>query len=47
MANNALKTEHSGAKHGNGAYYGRKVEAKHQSNKKRRENDRRETKEKS
>ena len=36
MANNAAKTEHSGAKHGNGAYWGRKVDAKHQSNKLRR-----------
>ena len=30
------KTEHSGAKHGKGAYYGRKKEAKHDSNKNRR-----------
>lgn len=40
MANNAAKTEHSGAKHGNGAYWGRKVDAKHQSNKLRRQHDR-------
>lgn len=42
MAHNAIKTEHAGAKHGNGAYWGRKVDAKRESNKKRRENDRRE-----
>lgn len=40
MANRARKTEHSGAKHGNGAYWGPKVEAKHESNKLRRERDR-------
>lgn len=39
MAQNAKKTEHSGAKKGNGAYWGRKVAAKKESNKKRREND--------
>lgn len=40
MANGAVKTEHSGAKHGNGAYWGRKVDAKKDSNKVRRANDR-------
>lgn len=34
-----LKTEHSGAKHGFGAYYGRKRDAKNDSNHQRREND--------
>lgn len=42
MASNAVKTEHSGAKHGNGAYWGYKADAKKQSNKKRRSNDRKE-----
>ena len=36
-----VQTEHAGAKHGCGAYYGRKVEAKKVSNKARRRNDRR------
>lgn len=40
MANNAFKTEHSGPKKGNGAYYGRKIAAKHESNKSRRRNNR-------
>ena len=35
------KTEHAGAKHGNGAYWGPKAIAKHASNKERRTNDRR------
>lgn len=39
MAQNAKKTEHSGAKKGCGAYWGRKVAAKNDSNRKRREND--------
>lgn len=43
MANNVRKTEHSGAKHGNGAHWGRKWEAKKQSNKLRRTIDRKET----
>jgi hypothetical protein len=30
------KTEHAGAKHGSGAYWGRKADAKHASNKERR-----------
>jgi hypothetical protein len=30
------KTEHAGAKHGCGAYWGRKADAKHSSNKERR-----------
>jgi len=33
------KTEHAGAKHGNGAFWGRKVEAKRVSNKARRAAD--------
>lgn len=33
-----MKTEHNGSKKGNGAYYGRKAEAKKISNKKRRGN---------
>ena len=36
----ALKTEHSGAKHGNGAYWGPKRLAKRKSNKRRRRVDR-------
>lgn len=36
-----LKTEHNGAKHGNGAFYGTKREAKKMSNKVRRASDRR------
>ena len=35
------KTEHAGTKHGNGAYWGPKAIAKHDSNKERRSNDRR------
>lgn len=35
------KTEHAGAKHGNGAYWGPKAIAKHASNKERRRNVRR------
>jgi hypothetical protein len=35
------KTEHAGAKHGSGAYWGRKADAKHSSNKERRGNSRR------
>lgn len=38
MAYRAKKTEHSGAKHGKGAYWGRKVDAKKHSNKQRRRN---------
>lgn len=40
-----IKTEHSGSKKGNGAFYGRKVAAKKASNKDRRIADRRATKE--
>jgi hypothetical protein len=36
MAYRAKKTEHTGAKHGNGAYWGPKKEAKKESNKLRR-----------
>lgn len=35
------KTEHAGAKHGCGACYGRKIDAKHASNKERRVSSRR------
>jgi len=38
-AYNANKTEHSGAKKGKGGYHGRKKDAKRDSNKKRRSND--------
>jgi hypothetical protein len=38
----AKKTEHCGAKHGKGAYWGHKWEAKKQSNRIRRENWKRE-----
>lgn len=40
MAHNAVKTEHAGAKHGNGAYWGRKADAKAESNRARRVADR-------
>ena len=36
MAYNVKKTEHSGAKHGKGAYWGRKCDAKQGSKKIRR-----------
>jgi hypothetical protein len=36
MAHGAKKTEHSGAKKGAGAYYGRKAAAKHESSRTRR-----------
>jgi len=38
MTGNAKKTEHAGSKRGHGAYWGRKVDAKRESNKVRREN---------
>ena len=38
MGYEAKKTEHSGAKHGNGAYWGPKKDAKKESNKVRRRN---------
>ncbi len=41
MGQNARKTEHAGAKKGNGAYRGRKVAAKKESNRKRRGDDKR------
>jgi len=44
-ANQGGKTEHSGAKHGKGAYYGRKKEAKRDSNKNRRNADKFQSKE--
>ena len=37
--NSGLKTEHAGAKHGRGAFYGAKVEAKKASRKARRAAD--------
>jgi len=41
----SIKTEHSGAKKGRGAYYGYKRNAKSISNKKRRANDKKISKE--
>jgi hypothetical protein len=37
MAGNARKTEHAGSKKGRGAYWGRKADAKRESNRARRE----------
>ncbi len=42
MGYEAKKTEHAGAKHGNGAYWGPKKDAKKESNKIRRRNAKRE-----
>ena len=42
MANQAQKTEHAGPKKGQGAYWGRKKTAKKESNRVRRENDKKE-----
>jgi len=42
MANQAQKTEHSGPKKGSGAYWGRKKAAKQESNRVRRETDKKE-----
>lgn len=39
MGQGAKKTEHAGAKKGQGAYWGRRVAAKKESNRRRREND--------
>ncbi len=39
MGYEAKKTEHSGSKKGRGAFWGRKADAKKQSNHKRREKD--------
>lgn len=39
MAYQAKKTEHSGAKKGKGAYWGRKADAKKESSRVRREDD--------
>lgn len=39
MGQGAKKTEHAGAKKGSGAYWGRKVAAKKESNRRRRETD--------
>lgn len=41
MGCEAKRTEHSGSKKGCGAFWGQKVDAKKQSNRKRRENDKR------
>jgi hypothetical protein len=43
MANQAEKTEHSGPKKGIGAYWGRKKDAKGESNRARRESDKAES----
>ena len=45
MAFNVRKTEHNGAKHGRGALWGTKYEAKSQSGKVRRRNAKREVRE--
>lgn len=44
MAQNANKTEHSGAKKGSGSYWGRKRDAKEESSKKRRADERQQVK---
>ena len=41
MAGKAKKAEHSGPKKGSGAYWGRKVDAKRESNRARRESAKR------
>ena len=41
MAGRAKKTEHAGPKKGSGAYWGRKADAKRESNRVRRENAKR------
>jgi hypothetical protein len=41
MAYNATKTEHAGAKKGRGAFYGPTAEAKKESNRRRRKDDKR------
>ena len=41
MAQKSVKTEHSGAKRGRGAYWGPRQDAKKESNSKRRANDKR------
>jgi hypothetical protein len=46
MAGKARKTEHSGAKKGEGAYWGRKAYAKKESNRRRRRADRKSADEK-
>ena len=45
MAYEAKKTEHAGAKHGSGAYWGPKQDAKKESNKVRRRNAKQEIRE--
>jgi hypothetical protein len=45
MGYEAKKTEHSGAKHGEGAYWGRKKDAKKESDKMRRRNSKQEIRE--
>jgi hypothetical protein len=39
MALQAHKTEHTGPKKGRGAFYGHKADAKHDSNRRRRQDD--------
>jgi len=39
MSRKASRTEHSGAKRGRGAFYGRKAESKNASNRRRRQDD--------
>ena len=39
MGHKAKATEHTGAKHGRGAYWGRKADAKAESNSRRRQDD--------
>jgi hypothetical protein len=46
MGYEAKKTEHAGAKHGSGAYWGPKKDAKKESSKVRRRNWKREVREK-
>ena len=43
MANSVVKTEHAGAKNRGGGYWGLRAEAKHESNRTRRVNDRTES----
>ena len=45
MAQKASKTEHAGAKHARGAYWGPKQDAKKESNRRRRETDKRTSRE--
>lgn len=47
MGYEAKKTEHNGSKKGNGAYWGLKADAKRESNRHRREDDKKAAKEES